>query len=146
MRGVVALSVRIDEQVLRIDDVLLRHAAESIEPGPPSLGAVTGVLFRYNDLELTAGIRDPFRGDQVQVRFPRALAASVRANLTNTVRIWGEVHRDRVGKRVAIVVDHIDLVEEASTSRPASEIAGLFIPDARPGVDSVSWQRRQRNG
>ncbi|MFJ8818219.1 hypothetical protein [Amycolatopsis thermoflava] len=147
LRGVEGLSMRIGEQIQRVDDALLANAKESIKPGPPSLGSVTGVLFRYNHLEKTAGIRDTFRDEQIAVKFGSALARELRANLTNVVRIRGEVLRDVLGRRVSIDAESIELIEEApEPQRPASELAGLFIPDARTGVDSVTWQRRQRNG
>jgi hypothetical protein len=111
MRGVQGISVKIDDQVNAIDDVLLSHARASIRPGPPSLGAVTGELFRYNHLELTAGVKDPVRGESITVRFPATMARRFRELLTLRVRVWGEVQRNAAGKRVEVVAERIDPVE-----------------------------------
>lgn len=145
-RGVNAVRLKIGEQVSDIDETLAAHAAKSIEPGPPSLGSVRGLLYRYNnDLKKrSAGLRDYRTGQVVNIVFPIHLAALVRGGIDHEVEAWGEVRRNGHDVVSEISIRGIEVVDSSRAAVALDEVAGIFGPDWTDGIDTVEWVRRQR--
>lgn len=146
-RGVQGVQVRAREVIALIDETIAAHAQESIAPSPPSLGAVRGTLYRYNNNKSrrSAGIEDHLTGRIVEVSFPVDLVSAVRAALDHEVEVWGEVRRDGNDRVVSIAITGIETVEESLASVTLDDVAGILSPGWTGDLDSVEWVRRQRD-
>jgi hypothetical protein len=146
-RGVDEVLLRTRQVVATIDDELARHAEACIALSPPSLGAVRGTLYRYNNNgdRRVAGMRDYRTGHAVEVLFPGHLVADVRSALDHEVEAWGEVRRDMNDRIRSITITGIETIQSSRAAVTLDDVAGIFGADWTDGLDPVEWVRHQRD-
>jgi len=148
LRGVSSVSVRINEHVARIDSVMQANAESVLEPKSRTLGAISGVIYRYtNDISRnnrSAGLRHLYTGEAVTLHFSNEIAPLIRQHLETEVEVWGEIARDGTDKIMHLVVDGVEPIPVSEPTR-ASNGRGLLGDDWTNGIDPVEWVRMQRD-
>lgn len=148
LRGVASIGIKIRDAIARIDSVMQSNAESVLEPKSRTLGAISGVIYRYtNDISRknrSAGLRHLYTGDAVTLYFSNEISPLIREHLETEVEVWGEIARDGTDKIMYVTVEGIEPIPVSEPTR-ASNGRGLLGDDWTGGIDPAEWVRMQRD-
>jgi hypothetical protein len=113
-----------------------------------SIGSVTGRIHRFFDHKSRRefGLIDELTQHSVKVTFSRDMETKVLRAVGKTVLAWGELRRNRDGRKVHLKLDDLRIVGRGRPAPDLDEMVGLLGPDWTGGESSVESVRRQRDG
>ena len=132
-----------------ISQVTLDTAKDALASSTLSVGSVTGRIYRFFDHKSRRefGMIDDATQHSVRVTFTLDKETRVLRAVGRTVTAWGELRRNRDGRKILLKLDDFEVVSARSRRRPElDEMAGALGTEWSDELGSVESVRRQRDG
>lgn len=132
-----------------ISQVALDTAKDALAASTVSVGSVTGRIYRFFDHKSRRefGMIDDATQHSVRVTFTSDKEQKVLRAVGRTVTAWGELRRNRDGRKVLLKLDDFEVVSARSRrSSELDEMSGALGTEWSGELGSVESVRRQRDG
>lgn len=134
---------------VEVTPTTLETARSALTVSSVSIGSITGRIHRFFDHKSRRefGMIDDLTQMSVKVTFSVDKEPKVLRAVGKTVQAWGELRRNRDGRKVSLKLDDFEVID-APPRRPLSidDITGVLGDDWTDGEGSVEAVRRQRDG